>query len=228
MSCDKDVTPANEEDSKILELAYDGDYLYPLGFYHGSQSEESIYYENTVSIMALDQRENIWIELSTNNYNDALLWSDNSNNYSSVNRKIISERETEKFFEFKRQNINYSTDVLFSRVHKTSYFLPIHDKFQIPDTIGIYNGVLEENSVNEFIEYLWGCGSLGLNHSKVIVSYIAEHPDYIEQYIQSIAIIFGDRGIKDYIFVFDNYLTINKTNRSVILKTFEVKTVKGK
>lgn len=228
LSCDKDLPSIKGEDCEILELAYNDDYFYPLGFYQESQLEGSRYYENTVSTKPLEQREDIWIELSTNDINEALLWSENSNDYSSVNRKIISERETEKFFKFKRHNVDNNSDVLLSRIHKSSYFIPIHNKFQVPDTIGIYNGVLDEQAVKEFIEYLWGCGSLGLNHSKVIVSQIDKHPGYFEQYIQSIIIVYGDWGIKDYIYIFDNYLAINKTNRTIILKTNEIKTVQGK
>jgi len=108
------------------------------------------------------------------------LWSNNSNEYSSVNREIVSEKETDKYFEFKRQNVEYENDILLSRIHKKSYFRPKVDKFKEPDTIGIYNGELSTNRVDELVEYLWSCGSIGLSHSKVIKSQIKEFNDYYE------------------------------------------------
>ena len=228
VSCDKDDINRTDEENRILELAYNRDYLYPEGFNQEIISEGTAYYENTVSIKPIYEREHIWIELSTNDKNEALLWSNNSNDYSSVNREIISERETEKYFEFKRQNVEYENDILLSRIHKTSYFQPKLDKFQEPDTIGVYNGELSENNVNELVEYLWSCGSIGLGHSKVIESQIMEYNDYYEQYIQSIKIVYGDWGIRDYIYVYDNYFKMNKTDRTLILETNEINTIEGR
>jgi hypothetical protein len=228
ISCDNDEINRTDEENRILELAYNIDYLYPEGFYQELIYEGSAYYENTVSIKPISEREHIWIELCTNDKNEALLWSNNSNEYSSVNREIISERETDKYFEFKRQNVEYENDILLSRIHKTSYFQPKLDKFKEPDTIGIYNGELSKNSVNELVEYLWSCGSIGLGHSKVIESQIKEFNSYYEQYIQSIKIVYGDWGISDYIYVYDNYFKMNKPDSTLILETIKIITIKGR
>ena len=226
--CDKDKINKTKEENKILDLAYNSNFLYPEGFFYETISEGSVYYENTVSIKPISERESKWIELSTNDKSEALLWSNYSNNYSSVNRDIISERETEKYFEFKRKNVDNSSDILLSRIHKTSYFQPKLDKFRVLDTIGIYNDELDEYRVKELIEYLWSCGSLGLDHSKVIESQIQEYSDYFEQYIQSIKIVYGDWNINDYIYVYDNYFRINKTDRTLTFVTNEIKTIVGK
>jgi len=227
VSCEKNNPNRTDEVNRILELAYNKDYLYPEDFYHETISEGFVYYENTVSTKPISERNDIWIELSTNDKNEALLWSNKSNEYSSVNRAIISERETEKYFEFTRRNIKYENDFLLSRVHKSSYFMPKLDKFREPDTIGIYNGILSKNSVKEFVEYLWSCGSIGLAHSKVLESNITEYNDYYEQYIKSIKIVYGDFNIKDYIYVYDNYFKLNKLDRTLILKTNEIEKIEG-
>lgn len=230
ISCDDDEIQRTDEENKILEIAYNRNYIYPEGFFHETISEGSIYYENTVSIKPESERENIWIELSTNDKNEALLWSNKSNEYSSVNREIKSERETDKYFEFKRQNIIHSNDILLSRTHKTNYFQPELDLFRREDnlTIGIYNGELSNENFKELVEYLWSCGSLRLDHHKVLVSQTKEFNDYYEQYIQSINIVHGDFGIKDMIYVYDNYFIMNKSDRKLILVSNEIKTIEGK
>ena len=119
-SCDKVKVIITPEEDPILKLAYSEDYSYPEGFYHEIRGIGSPYYVNTISVKPLTEREGIWIELNTNDKSEARLWSDKSNEYSSVNREIIGESETDKFFEFTRKNVQYANDILWSRVHKTS------------------------------------------------------------------------------------------------------------
>jgi len=223
---DKDIrTP---EDEHILDLAYAKDYSYPEGFYHEINYTGSPYYENTVSIMPINERQDIWIELNTDDKNEARIWSDESNEYSSVNREIIEDRESDKYFEFTRKNIQYSNDILLSRVHKSSYFQPVKNKFFTSDTlIGKYNGELNLTSVKELVEYLWSCGTIGVSYSKVLESEIKEYNDHFEYYIQSIVIVYGDFGIRDEIIVHDNFVTLNKSDRELTIKTNEVKTIEG-
>jgi hypothetical protein len=224
VGCDKDIVDRSEEDKRILDLAYNKDYVYPDGFYN---KDGFGYYENTVSIKPVSEREPVWIELSTNDKNEALLWSNLSNEYSSVDREIISERENEKYFEFKRRNVKNERDIILSRVHKSSYFQPKLDKFLESDTVGIYRGELSETEFDELVEYLWSCGSMGLGHTKVIESQSKEYDDYFEQYIQSIKIIYGDFNINDYIYVYDNYFKMKKSDRTLIMETHKVKSIEG-
>lgn len=211
------------EENQIVQLAYNINYLYPNGFY----KNDSGYYENTVSVTPLSLRKDIWIELSTNDKNQALAWSDSSDEYSSVHRAIISESETEKYFEFKRQSTTNINDVILSRIHKTSYFLPLLDKFKMPDTVGTYNGQLDTSKAKEFVEYLWSCGSLGIYNSKVIESQITEYNDYFQQYIKSFKVVYGDIGIKDSIFVYDNYFKLDKSSRILTVASKQVDAFEG-
>jgi hypothetical protein len=226
--CNKDKVTRTPEEEHILELAYSKDYFFPVGFYHEINNTGSPYYENTVSIMPINERQNIWIELNTNDKNEARIWSDESNQYSSVNREIIGERESDKYFEFTRQNIQYSNDIQLSRVHKSDYFQPVKNKFFTSDTlIGKFNGELNLTTVKELVEYLWSCGSMGVSYSKVLESEIKEYNDHFEYYIQSIVIVYGDFGIHDEIIVNDNFVTMDKSNRELIIKTKKVKTIQG-
>ena len=227
-SCDEDKVIKTPEEEQILEVAYDADFLYPEGFYHEVIDTGSIYYENTVSIKPLTERDQVWIELNTSDKNEARIWSDKSNEYSSDNREVIAERETEKFFEFKRKNAKYARDVLYSRVHKTGYFQPVINKFSISDTIvGKYNGDLNPGNVKELVEYLWSNGSTGFWHTKVLRSEINEFNDYYEHYIRSIVIVWGDFHLHDEIYVYDNYFTLNKSDRLLLVKSREVNKIQG-
>ncbi len=225
---DKDKVIRTPEEEHILEAAYSENYSYPVGFYHEVNDTGSIYYVNTVSIKPANERQDVWIELNTNYKNEARTWSDETNEYSSVNREIISESETEKYFEFKRENIEYAKDIVFTRVHKTSYFQPVKNKFSASDTtVGKYNGDLNLTRVKELIEYLWSSGTIDVDYSKVIESEIKEYDKYFEYYIQSILIIYGDFGIHDEIIVYDNFATLNKSDRELKIKTNKVKTIQG-
>jgi hypothetical protein len=227
-SCDKNKVIRTPEEEHILELAYSDDYTFPTGFYRDVVETGSIYYENTVSIKSMSERDNIWIELSTNDKNEARLWSDKSNEYGSDNRELISESETNKYFEFKRKNREFARDILYSRVHKTSYFQPVVNHFNVSDTIiGTYNEELNLASVKELVEYFWSCGTMNVSYSKVLESEIKEFNDHFEYYIQSILIIYGDFGLHDEIVVYDNFIILNKTDRRLIIKTNKIKTILG-
>lgn len=224
-SCSIDETRTADEEH-IVDLAYSKDYTYPLDFYQEASDTGSVYYENTVSIKPIDQRQDIWIELSTNDMNEARIWSDKSDEYSSDHREVVSENETVKFYEFKRKNATYSKDILLSRVHKSSYFQPVQNKFSVTDTtIGKYNGDLNLTSVKELVEYLWTCGTIDVLYSKVIESDIKEYNEYFEYYIQSILIVYGDFGLHDEISVYDNFIRLNKSDRELSIKSKKVKTI---
>lgn len=224
MSCDKNNTERTDFENYIIDMAFDKEYEYPTNFYHENTEVGSIYYENTVSTSE-PSSDIIWIELSTNDKDQALNWSEISNGYSSVNRALISEKETEKYFEFTRQNIEYKTDIINSRVHKLTYFEPTHYKYYEPDTIGVYKGELNLENVKELVEYLWDCFSLGIIDSKVIESNIIENSTGFEHYIQSIRIIQGDFDIKDVVYIYDNYIRIDKTNRYLIIEREKTQTI---
>jgi hypothetical protein len=218
-------TPAEEQ---ILELAYDPGYNYPDGFYHEDVESRSVYYDNTLSITPLSEREHIWIELNTDDKNEARLWSDKTNENGSINRVVVLENETEKYFQFKRVNPTNPRDILYSRVHKTSYFQPTLNIFSVSDSlVGIYNGKLNLNDVRELIEYLWSCGTMDVNYSKVITTGIEEFSDRFESNIKSILITYGDFDLHDEISVYDNHIVLNKAKRELIVNTKKTKTITG-
>jgi len=232
LSCDKTQTSDIEttaviDDDPILKIAYDNNYQYPANFYHHTVAEGSIYYLNTLSIQPLSEKGNICVELSTNDMKEASSWSKNSETNSSVHRQLISEKETEKYFEFKLQNQDIKTEILLLRVHKTSYFKPLQNIFTQSDTLGIYNGTLNADSVEKLVEYHWSNKTYNITGNKVIESHMTENNSYYEQHIKSILICFGDYGVFDEIGVYDNYFRLMKSTRILTQQSTKINTIKG-
>ncbi len=226
ISCDDDDN-FHPADARFLNLAYDKNYQYPEGFYSENSIAVPVYYENTVSIKPVNERESIWIELNTNDKEQAKTWSDLSNEYSSVDREITEENETDKYYEFVRVNTEHANNTLLSRVHRTDYFIPLHDKFTEIDTVGVYNSDLSTVKVKELVEYLWDCGTLGI-YDKVVKSENTESENEYSHCIQSLYVVYGDFGIKDMIYIYDNHFQLNKSNRILTVNRELIKEIEGK
>ena len=226
--------PTNKNDDFFWNLAFDDDFFFPDDFFLEQNLIGSTYYENTISVY--------WrapsIELHTTNRDEARNWSNISNEKSSVNRKIVQENETEKFFEFVRVNVENENDVLLSRVHNSNYFIP-YDRFRYwwtldelteNKTIGTYNGELSLHKVKQFVEYLWVRG-LWNTDNKVITSTILEKPNRFEHRIQSLKITFElDWGSNNAtVFVFDNLFHLDKESRVLTLVERKmIRNIRGK
>ncbi len=164
------------DDCDLLNAAYTH-YYTPPDFYE--ESDESRYYENTVSIGIYDNDNPEWIELCTDSLELAHAWSETSAVRSSYYRVITSERETEKFFEFRRVREENQNDVILSRVHKCNYLdRTMYDYFNPDSLLGIYNmRPINIDRGKELAEYLWLNSHL---IGKVLSSYIAEKDEYLE------------------------------------------------
>jgi hypothetical protein len=215
-----DIVDNCEKDEFFLRLAYDTNFFFPDDFFLEQNLIGSTYYENTVSVY----RQEPWIELYTTNKNEARDWSNISNEKSSVNRKIVQENETEKFFEFVRVNVENENDVLLSRVHNSNYFIPYNgfrfwwnlEELIENRIIGTYNGELTLDKVKQFVEYLWVRGIWNFDCT-VITSTTSEKSSRFEHRIQSLAITFGSWGIYDRVYVFDNLFSLDKESRVLTL-----------
>lgn len=211
---------------ELIDLAYSIDYWYPEGFYHDT-SEDNVYYENSVSVKSFGNDNSQWIELHTDKINQAREWSDLSNENGSVNRISVEEKETEKFFEFIRINTENENDILISRIHKTSYFKPMLDKFKNLGTIGFYYGDLSVEKVKEFVEYLFVNYSAGIYHSKVLHSHIKETDNNFQHIIRSLKVVYGDWGIYDQIIVEDHHFSLDKAEKVLSVESSEVERIQG-
>src|SRR5690606_12057386 len=163
VACDTDDPFSNipVEDREIIEKAYSTIYQFPEDFYYETDLQGSPYYENTVSIRA---SQDSWIELHTNDKEQALNWSEISSTTSAYYRDLVAERGTDKYFEFKRVYSIYPNDIILSRIHKSSYFIPSYDKFNRSSHIGTLKVFpINEEVAKTFIEYMWTNNLIGYN-----------------------------------------------------------------
>ncbi len=76
------------------------------------------------------------------------------------------------------------------------------------------------------IEYLWSCGTLSI-YDKVLESATTDKVDIFEHYIQSLETVYGDFGIHDMIYVYDNNFQLDKTSKILTIKRELIKKIEG-
>ena len=228
LSCNDNITEPQLSDDELLKLAYSSE-KWPSDFYQEELLGGSIYYENTVSTKPLDKRESVWIQLCTDNIDTAKKWSDLSSQYSSYYRELESERETEKYYEFRRVYSVYPNDILLSRVHKSSYLdRSMYDFFKKEGTIAIFKKPnFTISDVKELIEYLWFTGHYDLG-GMVYKSTIEENDLEYTHSIYEISITYGDWGVQDMIYLIKNTFHVEKSNGEITFESETVKEVGGK
>jgi hypothetical protein len=165
-------------DDEILAAAC-SDYKAPDAFYTDHLgADEAIYYINTVSIHS-NTRGNEWIELCTENWAEARRWQHLTDSASSQHRRFVSERETNRYFEFKTEDLSRPSWILYMRVFKCSYLdrsgfdrlkRPRDDNFK-----GWFQGRLNVRpltleSVRDLGELLWYYDNYSVHGSKVLSS----------------------------------------------------------
>jgi hypothetical protein len=228
LSCESGTTEPIEYDKELMDFAYNGSQL-PKDFYKEDLRGGSIYYENTVSIKPLDQRNAGWFQLSASSIDTARKYSELSSKYSAYYRELISEKETDKFYEFRRVYSENTKDILLSRVHKNSYLdRSMYDFFKKVGLLGVFKkNNFNANDVKELIEYMWFVGYAPLG-GKVYKSLMEENiSEYIYR-IYEISIGHGDFGMTDWIQYIDNKFKVNKNSGGISLESEIIKQFPGR
>jgi len=220
----KDSTDIN--DDNILRAVY-SEYKFPEGFFQEDFKGGSPYYENTISIRVLNDH---WFELSTDDRDQAFAWSESSSVHSSYYRTLDSERETEKFFEFRRVWLAHPTDILLSRVHKASYIDRLmFDRINPGDTLAIFRAaIIDTITVKELVEYLWFYDNYNIGGSKALCSQVVDLGKSLQYRLFHTMVSYGDWGLCDHISVFRTAFTISKQNGVLTRTTETIKTLNGK
>lgn len=197
---------------EIIRIAYSS-YRLPDGFSTEDFSAGSPYYENTISIYPLQERGSSWFELCTNDYNQALAWSEASSRNSAYYRDLVSQRETEKFFEFRRVYAARPTDAILSRVHKSSYLdRSEFDRLHKGHVLGRFQvRPVTKQNVKELIEYLWYVDKDEIG-TKVLSTSISESTYIVEYMMQELDVTYGDWGVRDEIVVTNSSYRVDKTS----------------
>ena len=225
----KQSTQTEFTDKELLDAAYSG-YKYPEGFYQEDLHGGSLYYENTVSIKPVGEREHIWIELCTNNKSQALEWSESSSKNSAYYRDLVDEKETEKYFEFRRVYSKNPSDVILSRVHKCDYLnRSKYDKSKRPSILGTFNQrPVTIEKVKELIEYLWFIENYNWGGQKVLRSFTENQGNSVKHTLYKICIVYGDWGVCDVISLFKSEYIVDKNSGEITVSHEIIKTVTGK
>ncbi len=226
-SCDTHDNPfaiLTTDDEEIVEKAYSKTYMYPPGFKFQQNLDGSVYYENTVSIRA---SQTAWIELSTHNRQQAKSWSEISSSTSAYYRNLTEERETEKYFEFKRVYSGNTKDVILSRVHKDSYFVPDFDKLNPTNVIGTLKvNPINKETFKDFVEYIWTSYTIGYT-GKVLEYTVTDYPDKVRCNLKSIHVSNGDFGLCDIIEVKNFDFFADKQSGIVTFQSNTIKEIRG-
>jgi internalin A len=214
---------------EILEAVY-SDYKYPRDFYQEDLEGGSLYYENTISVKPIFEREHRWIELCTDDRNQALEWSEASSKNSAYYRDLIDERETEKYFEFERVYSENPFDIILSRVHKSSYLdRSSYDRFEKGSVLGIFNQrpITPENA-KELTEYLWFVENYNIVGSKVLSSFTEDQGNSIKHTIYETHVVYGDWGMSDQITLIKSEYVVDKNSGQFTLSQKHIRTVTGR
>jgi hypothetical protein len=216
-------------DEELYSLAY-ANYQFPSDFYYEDSLIGSLYYENTNSITPLNERDGTWFQLCTNNVDTARYWSELSSNNSSYYRDLVSQRQTEKYFEFKRVYSINPNDIILSRVHKCTYIdRSMYDLLNPGQIIGVFKkNSFIKNDVKELIEYLWFTENYNNTSSKVYKELIQNSGLFYIYYLYEIGIVYGDYGMKDILSYIKHTFKINKGSGEITHHKELVKQIPGR
>jgi hypothetical protein len=224
-----DLGSGPSADDEIIQKAY-SHYSLPQWFSTEDFNSVSPYYENTISIYPLAERGTSWFELSTNDYNQALAWSEASSRNSAYYRDLVSQRETEKFYEFTRVYAAHPNDAILSRVHKSSYLdRSEFDKLHKGSVLGRFQvRPVTMKNVKELIEYLWCVDNNYDVGTGVLSTSMSENTMYVDYLLQEYDLVYGDWGMHDNIIISDAVFRVEKASGLIAYSRHMVRTIEGR
>ena len=222
-------------DEELLRAAYGGPKA-PDGTYQETLENTSLYYVNTISIQPLSDRGDVWIELCSNDIEQAREWAIATDANSSVHRTLKGERETEKFFEFDYRDVIAGQPwSLLTRVHKCSYFEPTLDHLS-PEyefggfseaVLGLLHGPATLEAIQEFVEYTWFTDSYNIGGSRLLASVATEELDSLIVDLYTTVFVGGDWGLCDSVTLMKVTYSLDRVSGEVCVFQESIRTVQG-
>jgi hypothetical protein len=222
-------------DENVFQAVY-SNYKSPPGFYQDSARTHAIYYESSLSILPSTNRKTEAFELSTNVRDQAFAWSESSSVNSSYYRNLVSERQTDKFFEFTRVYQQHPSDTLFSRVHKLTYldrsmyntFNWAYDSFHGSAMLGIFNArPIDTVTTLELGEYLWFLQDYQSAGAKALLCFANDFGDRVDFTLYHTVVYYGDFGVQDQILLFRSVVHLAKLSGNISLTVLQLRTIPG-
>ncbi len=218
------------EDSEILRLTY-STFRMPDGFYHEDLQGGSPYYESTLSIAPLNLRQPPFFELSTDSKEQALAWSESSSVNSAYYRTLAGQRETDRYFEFRRVYQKNPRDIILSRVHKLSYLDRSMYDYSHPASpiIGRLNvRPIDAPAVQSLTEYFWFIGNEEIVGMKALAAIPDSSSDTVYCALYGLGFSHGDYGVRDEIFLNRTVYAVSKSNGDINRRTYNLRQVQGR
>ena len=215
--------PSLWTDNKLRSFAYSESRGHP-DFYQEDYGRGSRYYENSISTRMESDK---WIELSTGTRDSALTWSETSATSSAYYRDLVSESETEKYFEFQRVYSENLSDVILSRVHKSSYLdRSMYDRFNPSPVLGVFRvRPISESGARELIEYMWI--NSRIDNGRPLSRGMEESEVSFTEEIYYSYTVGGDWGTCDAIVLGRALVRVDKTTGEVTKEAEELREVNG-
>ncbi len=165
----KTVSSSHPEALTEVELVIAGcGRFLPTDFHKEDYFEGNPYYENSI---VNDSQGGVFRRpVCVDDKKSALEHSERSSRESAYYRELVSEREIDKYFEFKRVYAKDKDDVILSRVYKCSYYDPIQNKLKVKP--------VTPNDVTEFTEMKW----YENNYNRVGANVIYSNTSLVENY----------------------------------------------
>jgi hypothetical protein len=210
-------------DSELLNATYT-DYKYPENFYSENLGDTSLYYVNTVSIDSLNKEK--WIELSTNNDNQAFTWCVKSSPEGSTFKEGV---QSDKFIEYFRTYNPYDNLLIKFRTHKKLYFSRNdYDFFRKSDSIGIFEKEdFTTDDAKELIDYLYYIKNYQNGSSKLLSSFVINNQETVDVHHFELYIVYGDFNLYDEITLIEKIYEIDKESGIIIISETNIRTING-
>ncbi len=215
-------------DDEILQMVY-SPFKVPGKFYQEDIGQAGIYYENTLSILPLDQRTTDAFELSTNSRDQALAWSESTSVHSSYYRTVVSATETYRYFQFRRVYLEHPTDVVLSRVHKLSYLdRSMADLFHPTSLLGVLNlRPVNDSSITALAQYLWFIRNYNTGGAKALGTATRQTADTVHCALYETQVSYGDWGMFDEIRLIRQQYSVSVHTGEIRLTESVLRTVQG-
>ncbi len=205
-------------------------YKYPDDFYHEDLGGASIYYNNTLSILPLGSRTRHWVELSTDDRDQAFAWSVATDTNSAYHRDLVSERQTDKYFEFRRVYLKNPTDDILSKVHKLSDVdRSMFDYFNPAPLIAKLNiRPIDFVSFREFVGYYWFVQNYNIGGEQVLATFSRQSADSVWCVVYQLSVNYGDIGMHDEISLGRSLYSVSRQTGDVFLSSTVLRTIQGR
>lgn len=222
VACDSVTDPQDTNNSETVEMTIAGalyfDERIPDGFYKEELPDDVFYttsHVKNVSLLPVIDRAGLAdYELSSDDYVEALAWSDKAAEYQQSYKQLTDIVDTELYYQFTRFDPDLPQFINRHRVFKAS----VLDRSGVDrsDEDSAYKGKitmpdLTAEKVKLIIEYLWMFTLSNNYRNAVLESYVTEMDDEFIHIMKQAKLDFGYSESCDSITVYEIRYTVSKS-----------------